>query len=82
MQVIELNLPARFAACDKFKRCYGTAHHAGDLLQRMTTEDGRLRDNVDSADTKLVLSALTEAVCAARELDNILADNPPPRRGE
>lgn len=82
MSVLELNLPARFAAGTQFKKVYGATHFAADQLQHLATEDGRLKDNAGSTDTKMLLVSLQEALCAARELDNILAGNPLPRRGE
>lgn len=82
MQVAELNLPARFAAATHFSKAYGAAHTAADKLTRITTDDGKLKPDTTREDSRAVVKSLQEALCAARALDNILAGNPPPRRGD
>jgi hypothetical protein len=82
MEVAQLELPARYAAGTHFKVAYGAAHYAGDQLNKMTTGDGPLRQDVTREDSKLLVRTLSEALCAARAMDNLLAGNLPPRRGE
>lgn len=82
MTIQELNLPARYAAGLHFRTAYSAAHVAADRLERMADDNGRLRDDAGTEQTKETIRLLTEALCAARELDNLLAGNPPPKRGE
>ena len=82
MQVIELNLPARYAAGTHFRTCYGAAHYAADNLGRLIDAEGRIKPETSREDTRRLVTLLTESLCAARALDNLLAGNPPPRRGE
>lgn len=82
MEVSELNLPAKFAAKEHFNKCYGAAHTAADNLTRITTPDGKLHENASRENSRGIVKALSEALCAARALDNILAGNPPPKNGD
>ena len=82
MQVAELNLPARFAAATHFSKAYGAAHTAADKLTRITTDDGKLKQDTTRADVKIVVQALQESLSAARALDNLLAGNQPPKIGD
>lgn len=81
MTIGQLNLPARYAAGEHFKKSYGAAHFATDRLDRMTDAEGRIKPGTNHEDTKQLCKVLSESLCAARALDNILAGNPPPKIG-
>jgi hypothetical protein len=82
MEVAQLNLPARYAAGTHFKTACGAAHYAAEELVKMATADGTLAPATNRDGTRSLLRSLQEALCAARELDNLLAGNQPPRRGD
>lgn len=82
MEIAQLNLPARYTAQTHFKTCYAAAQFAADQLAKLADDEGRVREQMGVEDTKKLLRLLTEAGCAARALDNLLAGNPAPRRGE
>jgi hypothetical protein len=82
MEISQLTLPARYAAGTHFKTAYGAAHAAADSLHKLADFDGRIRTDAGKDEVRRVMTSLSEALCAARELDNLLAGNQPPRRGE
>jgi hypothetical protein len=82
MEVSELSLPACYAASTHFKTVYGSTHFAADQLEKLATSEGRLRQTVSRDETRALVVLLQESLCAAREMDNLLAGNQPPRRGE
>jgi hypothetical protein len=75
-------MPAKYSAVTHFKAVYCAAHMATERLTKLADDSGALRPRVNADDTKKLLRELQEATCAARALDNLLAGNPPPRRGE
>ncbi len=82
MPEAEINLPVRIAASPHFRKCYGLAHLATEKLARISTEEGALKKDVTREDSRSLVKSLTEALCAAREFDNILGGVPTPKRGE
>jgi hypothetical protein len=82
MEVAQLSLPAHYAAGTHFKTAYGAAHYAAEELARLATQDGTLLPATNRDNTRSLVRSLQEALCAAREMDNLLAGNQPPRRGE
>ncbi|HSV73194.1 MAG TPA: hypothetical protein VLH79_05490 [Chthonomonadales bacterium] len=82
MTPAELPLPRRLVAGDHFHAACEATHHAADILQRGCNMSGRMRADLPRADTQRLVDSLTQALCAARALDNLLAGNPPPKRGE
>lgn len=82
MQIAQLNLPARYSAGTHFKTAYSAAHLAADRIAGMTDDNGCLRLDVSHEDVRGAVNNLSAALCAARDLDNLLAGNPPPKRGE
>jgi hypothetical protein len=82
MQVAQLSLPARYSAGTHFKTAYGAAHHAADQVASLTDDNGCLRTDASHDQVRAFVNSLSRALSAARELDNLLAGNQPPRRGE
>lgn len=82
MKITQLAPPARYALGTHFKAGYQAAHFAADQLAKMADANGTLQPTVQREQSQKLVRTLQEALCAARELDNILAGNPPPRRGE
>lgn len=79
MQLAQLNLPARLVAREHFVTAYASTHRAADALAD-NAEDAL--PDLTGEDMKAITRQLTEALCAARALENLLVGNPLPRRGE
>ena len=78
MNIGELNLPARWATVPHFKTTYAQTNRAADLLAKHAPDAAEF----SCADAKELCRLLSEALCAARAVDNILAGNPVPKRGD
>ena len=63
-------MSARVTERELFDRCYGAAHTATDLLQRMAeaAETGGLKLETGDVRLKQVRDTLREAYCAVQEL--------------
>lgn len=81
MQLAQLNLPARMTARDHFATVYAAAHTAADRITKFTDDLGQPRPDLDHEAMRRIVNNLSQALCAARELDNLLAGNQPPKRG-
>lgn len=60
-----------------FDIAYAQTNRAAEVTEQMATDGGNMQ-----AKSKELVRLLTEALCAARELDNRLAGNPAPKRGD
>lgn len=82
MTIEQLPKAAIGPAVDRFKKAYAQAHRAAEQLSEHVHGGVCVPDEFGSDDAKEVVRLLTEALCSARALDNLLAGNPPPKKGE
>lgn len=82
MKVEQLSKPVLAVAVAHFKPIYAQTHRAADCIDEHVHGGICVPDDFGPVDSKEVVRLLTEALCAARALDNLLAGNPAPRRGE
>ena len=78
MSVSALPLPVRWATVPHFKTAYAQTNRAADLLAK----HAGIPDHFRNSDAKELCRLLTEALCSARALENVLSGNPPPKRGD